>query len=119
MQTTKADMERMFAAAGIRQELRQPYRDYDIYVGEGFSSPPHFPYRRFGIDRDEYPFGCWIEFYWIGKGERLFIGSILHIDAFHNSGIDAATKKKMRLNTAIERARQDIDKLKAVHANAS
>jgi hypothetical protein len=110
---TKADMERIFAAAGIRPERRVTYRGYEIFVGEGFSAPPHTIYQKFGIDADKHPYGCFIDWYWVGKDESLFFGSVLDIDAFHNPGWSVAGKKQIRINTALKAARRDIDSFMA------
>ena len=100
----KDHIETIFRRAGLRPELRQRVGDYEVFIGDGFSAPPHVNFRKFGIAEDEFSFGCYVTFWWVGKDEKLDAGHPLFFDAFHNPEYDTSTKKKARINTAFKDA---------------
>lgn len=115
----KEQMERVFAAGGVKPVDRVRLRDHDVFIGEGFSLPPHRIYRRFGVSETDFPRGMFATWWWIGKDEKLDTGQPLFFDTFHNPEYDAATKKIARKNTAIKEAVGFLNRRKAVHAIAS
>lgn len=109
----KDKLERMFRAGGLKPEERIREGDYDIFIGDGFSAPPHIGYGRFGVDPSDFPFGCYVTFYWIGKDEGLFFGRPLFFDAFHDPNLDIASKKQARIAAAVADARRGLKIAKA------
>lgn len=99
----------MFRQAGLVPELRQLIGDQEVFIGDGFSAPPHRFFDRFGVKADEFPFGCYVTFWWLAKDEKLDTGHPLFFDAFHNPEYDTATKKKARINTALKDAQGFLD----------
>jgi hypothetical protein len=108
----KEGLERMFRAAGLKPEKRLREGDYDIFIGDGFSPPPHVAYLRFGVEPTDYSFGCYVTFYWIGKDEKLYFGRPLFFEAFHDPNLDLASKKKARIAAAVKDARREINRAK-------
>lgn len=100
----KDKIETMFRRAGLVPEKREKVGDYEVFIGDGFSAPPHHAYTRFGVGPDEFSFGCYVTFWWVAKDEKLDTGHPLFFDAFHNPEYDTATKKQARINSALKDA---------------
>lgn len=100
----KDKLETIFRKAGVTPEFRHKIKDYDIFVGDGFSSPPHDKYRRFGVGKKDFSFGCYVTWWWVGKDEKLDTGQPLFFEAFHNPELGKEFKKKARVNAALQQA---------------
>lgn len=100
----KDRMEKLFASAGVKPVARHRVRDQDVFIGEGFSLPPHAIYKRFGVEPNEFPFGMYATWWWIGKDEKLDTGQPLFFDLNHNPEYSWDSKKLARQNTAIREA---------------
>jgi len=97
-------METILRKAGMAPEHRQSYGKYDIFIADGFSSPPHQYYKKFGVEPDEFPFGCYVTFWWVSKDEELDTGQPLFFDAFHDKSLSKESKKGARINSALAEA---------------
>lgn len=117
--TSKDKIEAMCVAAGLKPADRRRVRDFDLLLADGFSLPPHRAFRRFGVEADEYPLGCYVTFWWLMKGEdRLFVANPLIFEALHNPEMDRATKKAARLNRAAVEAEAFVRRLNKVKPDA-
>lgn len=68
----KCKMEDMFVSAGFQPIERAKHGEYDIYIADGFSRPPHHALQsKFGFDKDDYEFGCYVTFWLLYKGGEL------------------------------------------------
>jgi len=115
---TKDQIEAMCRQAKASPEKRITLRGYDLLISDGFSLPPHTAYRRFGVDSDEFPSGCYVTVWWLMKGEdRLYGGGRCVFDAFHDPEYDSATKKRARINSAIKKAEEFVGQLRKVSLN--
>lgn len=92
----------------------------ELYIADGFTANPHEAFWRFGIDKGEFPFGCFVTMWWTAKGEDQFdIGVPLFFEAFHNPELPGQDVKKMaRINTAIKEASGFLKRRKKAKANA-
>lgn len=113
----KDSFEKMVRNAGMRPELRQPLRDLEIYVADGFSMMPHNPWRRFGVEADEFPQGMYVTLWMLSKREGVMgAGRPMFCDVFHNPELDGPSKKQARINAAIADADKHLeDKKKRKH----
>lgn len=115
---TKDTIEAMCREAKARPEKRLKVRDYDLLISDGFSLPPHVAYRRFGVDAEDYKFGCYVTLWWLMKGEdRMFGGGCAVFDAFHDPHLSLDTRKTARVNTAVQKARDFVSQLRKVKLN--
>ena len=72
----KDQVEEKFRRLGIKPVAREPFGEYELFIGEtDYSSPPHLRQQQFGIKPEEFPEGLYATWFWIGKDERLFFGS--------------------------------------------
>ncbi len=100
----KAFIERVCANAGLQPARREKICGHDVLIADGFSAEPHVTFRRFGVDKGEFSWGCYATIWWIAHGDKIEIGVPMMFDAFHNPEYDAKTKKLARVNTALKEA---------------
>lgn len=117
MKLTKEAMERNCRAAGMVPEKRETVQGYDIFIADGFSGTPHYHFARFGVEKGEFPFGCFATLWWIGKDEELDIGRPILFDAFHNPEMDKDTKRIGRINRAMQDAVDFLRRRKRIQLN--
>jgi hypothetical protein len=114
----KEVMERCCRKAGMTPAERKKVLEYDVFICDGFSLPPHNNFRTVGVGPNEFPNGCYVTIWWAAKGEDNFdVGVPLIFDAFHDSSLDITTKKKARINTAILEATGFLKARKKVQLN--
>lgn len=99
----KEQVEDKLRRFGTTPLLRERMGDYDLYISEGHSSPPHFSAQRIGIKPDEFPSGMFVTFYWLGKGEKLHFGS----PSFYCA---VRTNQPQRIADVRSRAKTDLDR---------
>lgn len=105
MKLTKEKIESMCRAAGMKPVERAQLHGYEVYVADGFSAPPHWKFRHFGVGPQVYPLGAFFTLWYLSKGEgHLDVGAMLHCDAMHDPGQSKEYKQKLRINTAIMEA---------------
>lgn len=114
----KHRIERICRSAGMLPVKRGNIMGAEVFIADGFSSPPHFNYRRFGVDPTDFPFGMFATLWWISKGdENLDTGQPMFFDAFHNPEYAKADKQRARINTAMQEAKTFLARRKKVHLN--
>jgi hypothetical protein len=107
----KDRIETIFRQSGLVPELRKKLRDVDVYVGDGFSAPPHKNFRRFGIGPDDYTMGMYVTFWWVSrKEEELDIGQPLFFEPFHDPDYSKEDRKQSRINRAVKTAEEFLKK---------
>jgi len=77
----KDEVEQSFRRGGTTPVLREKVGDYDVFIADGFSKPPHLRLQRFGIEPDQYPGGAYCTIWWCGKDEVLYLGRPIFFDA--------------------------------------
>lgn len=114
----KDDVEEMCLKSGVHAAYRDTFRGYDIFVSDGFSAFPARDFRRFGVEPGEFPWGAFCTIWWVASGEEHFdAGMPMLFDAFHNPEFDIVTKRRARINTALQEARSFIIKRANIRAN--
>jgi hypothetical protein len=111
----KQKIETIFRAAGMVPETRATIGGDEVFIGDGYSEFPHQNYKKFGVDPEEFPFGMYVTFWWIVKGEdKLDTGRPLFFDALKSESRD----KHARLNAAIKDADLFIQRRKKARLDA-
>ena len=114
----KHKIETMCRAGGLLPVARDNIDGAELFVADGFSSPPHQKHRRF-LDADEFPFGCFVTLWWLSKGdEKLDTGQPLFFDAFHDGGHTALGKQLARIAAAKKTAREFLMRRKIARLRA-
>lgn len=113
----KSKIESICERAGMKPAKRERWRDYEIFVADGFSLPPHRSFQRFGVDANDFPSGMYATLWWVSKKtEKLDTGQPIFFDAFHNPEYSLPNKKAARINTALREA-EGFLKRRAANAN--
>jgi len=112
--TTKEDMERMCVAAGMQTQPRRTIEGKEVFIADGFSSPPHAAFGRFGLTPEEFPFGCFVTF-WLTEARKseIGMGRPLFFDALASTSRD----RDARIREAVKDATASIlgSKKKRMH----
>lgn len=96
----KHKIEDICRRAGMVPVKRDNIDGAEVFIADGFSSPPHVTLRRF-LDDKEFPFGCYATLWWVSKGEdKLDTGQPLFFDALKAD----SRSQHARVNTAIKEA---------------
>lgn len=116
---TKADMERMCRAAAMPPVHRDTLADgREIFIADGFSLPPHYAHRHFGVTPKDFPDGAYATMWWAGRGEdQLDVGAPLYFDVGHDPSIPRESKQKARINAAMKHAKEHFALIKKARAN--
>lgn len=95
----------------MRPEKRTNIEGAEVFIADGFSSSPHWKYRRLGVEPHEFPLGCFVTFWWAAMGEdKLDTGQPLFFDA-----MDANSRNQhARINTAMKEASDFLSRRKRV-----
>ena len=108
----KETVEKFFRSIGVVPEKRERIGDYELYIGDGVSSPPHDRHRKSGVGPDDYPGGMYVTWWWLGKDEKLDVGQPLFNELLHNPELGPADKKRARINSAREAAMDHLARRK-------
>lgn len=119
----KDKIETICRRAGMKPEARTKYKDYEIFVADGFSLPPHRNFQRFGVEPLDFSSGMYATLWWVSKkAEQLDTGQPLFFDARHgldgriNREYDLSTLKRGRINAAIREATAFLNQRATVNA---
>lgn len=103
---TKNTLARMCAMAGMQPEVRTNYKQYDVFIADGFTDRPGVVLKKFGVGPEDYPFGAYITMWAVAKGEdHIEVASILTEDSFQGHGLAA---KQTRIKAALYKAGEFI-----------
>lgn len=120
MKLGKEKIEKMCREAGMKPVERSNFKGYELFVADGFSAPPHWKFRHFGVGPQAYPLGAYFTLWWVSKGEeKLDAGAMIHCDALHDPGHTKEHKQKLRINTAIKEATDFLEKRKVLALNGA
>ncbi len=109
----KAKIERICRAAGMEPVKRGKIDGAEVFIADGVSLPPHNPYRRFGIGPEQFPGGMFVTLWWVSRGEdKLDIGSTLYFELFHDPQYSRADKRRARIASAMNDAKEFLARRK-------
>ena len=110
---TKETVEVMMANAGMSPEIRDKYREHEIFIADGYSSKPQHVFKRFGVEKGEFVNGAYCTIFFIARGESFFmVGVPTLYDRNHDPYLSIDLKKRGRVNNALIDAKAMIDALK-------
>lgn len=116
MKLSKDKIERMCRAAGMKPVERAQFQGHELFIADGFSAPPHWRFRHFGVGPHMYPLGAYMTLWWVSKGEEnMDAGAMIHCDALHDPGYSKKDKQKLRVNTAVMEATKFLERRAAVN----
>lgn len=113
--TGKASVERICRNAGMIPAKRSRIDGVEVFIADGFAAQPFLTFKKFGVEPNEFPYGCFATLWWISKGdEKLDTGQPLFFDAFHDPQLSAESKKLARINSALQEAKSFLMRRKKV-----
>lgn len=98
----KEQLEEKFRRGGTIPTHREPMGDYDLYISEGYSSPPHLKAQILGIEPGDFPLGMYVTIWWLGHGEKLFAGQPIFFDALKTSQPSRIAEARKTANNFIK-----------------
>jgi hypothetical protein len=110
----KHKIEDICRRAGMVPVKRDKIDGAEVFIADGFSTPPHVANRRF-LDPKEFPYGCYVTLWWVSKGEdKLDTGQPLFFDALKADSRD----QHARINTAVKEATSFLRRRKRIRLDA-
>jgi hypothetical protein len=113
---TKDEFDVALTQSPVKPVFRTHVGDRELFVADGYVPPQHLKYLdRFGMPAtpDEYPFGCFATIWYCES--RIGLCGIVLCDAFHDPGHSHEAKAYMRIKTAVEMARRDMNRRQKMH----
>lgn len=115
MKLNKNTVEKMMVGAQMQPAHKEAVGEYEIYVGDGYSFTPEVTYKRFGAEPGDFTGGAFCTVWFVAQSEDFFeVGSPALYRTDHNPELDAATKKRARINRAMKDAKSFIQLRKRV-----
>ena len=114
----KQAVEEACRKAGMKPVLRTKILGAEVFIADGFSFTPEKVYARFGIEKNDFPLGCYATLWWIARDDDLDIGQPIFFDFLHDPSYDIPTKKIARVNTAVREATSFLKTRKKVRSDA-
>jgi hypothetical protein len=109
---TKESFARMCANADIKPVHREAYKNYDILIGDGRVANPDVVLQRFGIEKDDFPLGCFCTVWCVAKDEKIALAGVLPIRLTHDILYDENSKRMARVAAGVVTARKHIDTMR-------
>lgn len=92
----------------------------EVIIADGFVPPSKMQtIKRFGIEGNDFPMGCYQTIWWAMKSDDEFaIANILFCEAMHDAPSSTDEKRQMRINAALGEANQLLLKAGELVLNA-
>ena len=97
-------LEKACRAAGLIPEDRGKLGRYELFLADGRSVKPEKDFRKFGIEKGDYPLGAYVVMWALAKDGDVWIAQPIFFEGLHDGSKPAAERKEMRLNRAIKTA---------------
>lgn len=95
--------------AGLKPVHREKMEGFDVFIADGFSKPPHTAFHRFGIDKHDFIFGCWVTMWALARGDDHFqLAAPVFFEKNHDPEYDDAMRERMRVNSAMQDAARNL-----------
>jgi hypothetical protein len=111
----KSKIESMCRRAGVLPVERAKVGGTEVFIADGFNADAA-TFRKFDVSKEDFPFGVFATFWWTFEDEDKFsLGRPLFFDAFHDPGYSPESKQKMRIQSALKDAEEQITRRKGAH----
>lgn len=109
MSLTADGIAKMLDKAEMRPEAKETYKNFTIFIGDGFTNKPHVHFQKFGVNKDAYPMGAFGTIWLIGKDDKIVGGALQTHEPGHSFWLGEDEKKKWRVQEAMRVAKKHID----------
>lgn len=111
-------IEKACREAGLAPVHRDKLKGYDLFIADGFVSRPEKHFARFGIEKGEFPLGCYVAMWALAKDEGKFhVGGPVFFEALHDGEWDKSTRQRGRINAAVRDAENHLKMAEKVGPN--
>lgn len=118
MSDNKSVLEKSFSEIGVKPVGRQTIYGRDILFGDGFvtggrETDPYRKLQKFGIEKGEYPNGCYVTCWlWASDDQKVGLGLPIFFDPMHDITQTLDWRRERRLDEAKMSAVHTIRSLK-------
>lgn len=103
----KHKIEDICRKSGMVPVSRTRINGAEVFIADGFSAHPGIMFKRFGVEPEDFPGGCYATLWWCSRREdQLDVGQPLFFQLLHNPELTSEGKKRARINSAIDEARK-------------
>lgn len=97
----KHKIESICRKSGMVPVGRESIQGIEVFIADGFSAHPAITFRKFGVEPEDFPGGCYATLWWVSKGsEKLDVGQPMFFELLHNPELSGTGKKQARINAA-------------------
>ena len=115
----KSTLEKSFDEIGVKPVGRHKVYGFDILFGDGFVTKPYPALKKFGIEENEYPNGCYVTCWlWSTDDSKVGLGLPIFFDPMHDIAQPLNWRRERRLDEAKMSAIHTIRSLKDNQKNA-
>lgn len=115
----KHKIESICRRSGMVPVSRARIQGAEVFIADGFSAHPAIMFKRFGVEPNDFPGGCYATLWWVSRKEdQLDVGQPLFFQLLHNPELTGEGKKQARINAAkaeADRFLAALKRRKAVH----
>lgn len=114
---TKDDLDRVLSSGPVKPVLRVIVEGQEVFIADGYIAPSYLMFlERFNMTAtaEDYPLGCFATIWFCEKKGLSPVGVVL-CDMLHDFGHSEAARKRMREQSAIEFARDELKKNRKLH----
>jgi len=105
----KSYLEKSFDKIGVKPVSRRRIHGQDVLLGDGFVAEPYPALKKFGVEKDDFPNGCYTTVWLWGRDDDVGLGLPIFFDCMHDITQPISTRQTMRINAAVQNAKQAIE----------
>jgi hypothetical protein len=117
---SKQALRESFSEIGVKEIARKTISGHDVLFADGFVVKPFPALKKFGVEEDQYPNGCYATVWLLAGGEdAIGLGLPIFFDPMHNVTQSIPTRQVIRLQCAENSAVMAIQAMKDARKNAN
>ena len=118
--TNKSALERSFDEIGVKPVGRHKIYGHDILFGDGFVTKPYPALKKFGIEKNDFPNGCYCTVWlWATDDQTCGLGLPIFFDPMHDVAQPLHWRRERRMDEAKMSAVNAIRTLRDARKNAN
>lgn len=103
----KEKIESICRRSGMVPVSRGNIDGAEVFIADGFAAHPGITFKKFGVEPEDFPGGCYATLWWIAKSEdQLNVGQPMFFELFHDPELTSDGKRQARINSAMAEAKK-------------